>query len=593
MIALALASLLLGDFELGEFEMTGSSTDLSYLGWHGEPASADQSKALTTQLSQAVRRHGWRLRSVERARPAVDDLAQQQALELEVLLGLSARAAARAQGILQLHLGRPSRLLRSHQRSCRLFYSAAAAFAQNTQQSATKLMLGGLAGCAETGLVDQGWSNDELRSDWRKQRLEGEASLTITASIPGAHAYLDGLFLGGLPVSVTGIPAGRHQLQLVSGDAGRAMEVDLKPGQQHEVQLVEAQHGLAGLSDAVVHPADLDALAKNLPRGVRRGLIVVGRRTGITALVFSKRKAMVVEAAAADELAAQVHRALKSLKPLPAKGISLLGVRPAVGIRSSQFDRLRAQASTEDLPPPDQRLVEGMVAYASKATGRSPDELRQKISASQGNRQWRMQRPFWLAFADVELSPASDTYAGGGLAGLRLSPSPLNGVWWVIGSRLHAGGAGAQPTGDDWDPMRYPVDPITAVEPTLNERIRMDAQGMYGLEGLLGLGFRVTQGAQLVVLAEGGWRQIRADLVHEQYVEGEADSAQVLRRTGDFNWAGARFGARLLGWYPLKGWTVGASIAWSQTRFPNVELDLIIPAGEQGLRAGLVFGRRF
>ena len=94
MSSLILASLLLADFELGEFEMTGSSTDLSYLGWHGEPVSADQSKALTTQLSQAVRQAGWRLRSVERARPAVDDLAQQQALELEVLLGLSAFSAA-------------------------------------------------------------------------------------------------------------------------------------------------------------------------------------------------------------------------------------------------------------------------------------------------------------------------------------------------------------------------------------------------------------------------------------------------------------------------------------------------------------------
>ena len=96
-----------------------------------------------------------------------------------------------------------------------------------------------------------------------------------------------------------------------------------------------------------------------------------------------------------------------------------------------------------------------------------------------------------------------------------------------------------------------------------------------------------------MVLAEGGWRQIQADLVHEQYIDGEADSVEVLRRTGEFAWGGTRLGARVLGWYQVGAWKLGASVAWSQTRFPDAELDLIIPASDQGLRAGLVFGRRF
>ena len=129
---------------------------------------------------------------------------------------------------MQLHLGRPSRLLQSHQRSCRLFYAAATAFAQNAQKKLMNLMLGGLAGCSETGLVDQAWSNSDVQTAWRTAQREGEASLTLTSAVPGAHAYLDGLFLGGLPVTVTGVPVGRHQLQLVSGDAGHALEVELK-----------------------------------------------------------------------------------------------------------------------------------------------------------------------------------------------------------------------------------------------------------------------------------------------------------------------------------------------------------------------------
>ena len=97
MMLLAAASLLLADFQMGQYEMAGTAKDISYLGWHGAPTSTEQSTALTKLLSQAARTAGHRLRSVARTQPAVDDLVQQQALELEVLLGLAGRAAERAQ----------------------------------------------------------------------------------------------------------------------------------------------------------------------------------------------------------------------------------------------------------------------------------------------------------------------------------------------------------------------------------------------------------------------------------------------------------------------------------------------------------------
>ena len=77
MMLLAAASLLLADFQMGQYEMAGNAKDISYLGWHGAPTSTEQSTALTKLLSQAARAAGHRLRSVARTQPAVDDLVQQ------------------------------------------------------------------------------------------------------------------------------------------------------------------------------------------------------------------------------------------------------------------------------------------------------------------------------------------------------------------------------------------------------------------------------------------------------------------------------------------------------------------------------------
>ena len=74
--------------------------------------------------------------------------------------------------------------------------------------------------------------------------------------------------------------------------------------------------------------------------------------------------------------------------------------------------------------------------------------------------------------------------------------------------------------------MRYPMDPITATEPTLEERIRLEGAGRFGVDALAGVGFQFGSDLRLLALAEGGWRQVQADLVHEQYVVGEDGSTK-------------------------------------------------------------------
>jgi len=595
MIALMMTSLVLADFELGEFQMTGSSTDIAYIGLHGAPASADESKALTQALSTAVRKAGWRLRPVTRSQAAVDDVTQQQTLELELVLGLTDQAARRAEGILRLHLGRPSSLLRSHQRSCRLLYAAAAAFDQNAALKTRDLMLGGLAGCAEKDLISLAWSSARLVKAWRAVQRQGQAELTMTAGVPGAQVYVDGLLLGALPVTLRAIPAGRHQIQLLSGGAGHAFEIELKAGDQKTVQIVEPQAGLAGLADGVVAPGDVLALQKNLPRGVRRGLVVLRNRRGTyTALVLSKRGVATLQVESSEALGAAMKRLLKRPKPAPKDGLRLPGISRSEGIPERDFEPLRNAAAADELPAPSAKLVEAMVEYAAKVTGKSPDALRAVVEASQSGGAWRAQTGLGFVFGDLEWSQSRQVALGGGVTGVWLGPiAPVRHLWYAVGARLHAGGVGAEPDGEGWDPMAYPVDPITAAEPSLEERIRIDGRGMFGAEALLGAGYSLGQRGHVLLLGEAGWRQTASDLIHEQYVQGDPSSTKELRSTGDFNWAGLRLGARLIYVHQFKGWQLGGSMAWAQTRFPSAELDLIIPASSQSLRAGLILGRRF
>ena len=130
-----------------------------------------------------------------------------------------------------------------------------------------------------------------------------------------------------------------------------------------------------------------------------------------------------------------------------------------------------------------------MVNYAAQATGRSASELRAKVELSQKRGSWRAQRGHWLVLGDLELSSSSALGVGAGVSALRLQPATTSSLWYALGVRLHAGGAGASPSGDAWDPMRYPMDPITATEPTW-ERIRLEGRSL-GIDALAGVGFRL------------------------------------------------------------------------------------------------------
>ena len=98
---------------------------------------------------------------------------------------------------------------------------------------------------------------------------------------------------------------------------------------------------------------------------------------------------------------------------------------------SALFDQLRAQAPQDDLPAPDESLIQGMIEYASKSTGKSPELLRQQIVASQGNNRWRTQKGYWLMLGDLEVSPRTDLHLGGGR---RIAVQPLVCGWSLVGA---------------------------------------------------------------------------------------------------------------------------------------------------------------
>ena len=290
-------------------------------------------------------------------------------------------------------------------------------------------MLGGLAGCRDDGLTTSAGraalAAPLKRCGKRVRRPDDQGERS------GAQAYLDGLFLGALPVKVTGIPAGRHQLQLVSGAAGLAMEVEFKPDQVARLELTS--HSMdSPVSRWTTQRQGARSAAKNLPRRVGRGLIVLGSRSGLSALIFSASQALVVQGRSEQALAAAVQTGLKSLQPLPPGGLVLKGVAVSEGVPERSFERMRQAASRDELPAPTDELVRGMVNYAAQATGRSASELRAKVELSQnaarGGSAWH-----WLVLGDLELSSAA-ALGGAGVSALRLQPATTSSLWYALAS---------------------------------------------------------------------------------------------------------------------------------------------------------------
>ena len=123
------------------------------------------------------------------------------------------------------------------------------------------------------------------------------------------------------------------------------------------------------------------------------------------------------------------------------------------------------------------------------------------------------------------------------------------------------------PSGDDWDPMRYPMDPITATEPTLEERIRLEGAGRFGVG--------VARRCRLSVRAifgfwrwRRGWRQVQADLVHEQYVVGEDGSTREAAPNRRSHGEGV---VSALGCSACMVWVLGRSAAHSPGRWHSFQ----------------------
>jgi hypothetical protein len=584
--------------DVGAFDIGGTTRRVHAQGLFGGGASSADQKALHDALRSALGQAGHAL--MERPVRAEGDLGteQQQALELELLFGLDAEAERRAEALLRFHLGRPSLLTRHHERYCRLLLAAARAFQRAAKPQRMEQQLVGLAGCEEEPLLTQPWLDDALRDAWVGVRREGTATLTVRGAFAGAQAWLDGVPLGVLPVQILKVPAGVHDLQIQDGAQGRSLRVDLAADARKTVELRPGFQGAKGLDDLVVSAADAQALGRALmPSGGTHGVAVFGAgRKGFVGLVYNQAgRVAVVEAPAVAQLVPMLVSALDRLEMPPQAGVRLRGLSRASGLPQRDFMVLRGQTQRGVFEPVPEALETSMVGYAAQKLGSSSDALRARLKARRRLRQSRARQGQWLGSLAMNLAQGPNFAMGAATALWRLQPwSSSPSFWWVLGAELEGGGASADPAGTGWDPLLYPVDPITGSEAGLHERVRFDGSGVAAARGLLGLAWGdLRKARQVMVVAHGGWRRVRGQLVHEQFVEGVPDSAVELRRSDAFDWDGWSGGARLLLWQRVGAWHLGLQGDYSVSGFAPVELDLWVPGTSATGTMGLLVGRRF
>jgi hypothetical protein len=579
------------ELDIGELEITGPNKKVFYVGTFGAPTEARQAELVKRELTLALKARGSTLEPAKGQQMLAGDLAQQHALELELELGLEAQSLARAKGLVAYHQGKPSTLWKDHESVCRLYFATAHAFHRGAKPRRRDAALLRLSACQEEPLKVLPYAEESLLAIWRKLRVSGASILTLRGANPGNQVYLDGVFLGALPVQVSDVPAGQHQLLVVDGSGGMFRSFQLKEGQR---ALIDLPAGRAEAADLLLTPSEHETLVAELRRsGQIEGVIVFKKpRRGFLGLVYSARGAGLVEAQDAKALAAALAAAKQY--PLPSTGLRLKGLSLGVGLAQKDFNDLRAKGRRLDWRV-SKELTQGMVEYAAKILGKSPGVLRAKIKAGKQRGAWGGQPGFWLSLLALraDIKPEMAPVAGLGL--LRLQPiSALQNVWLTLGAELSFGGFAAQLKGTGWDPLIYPVDPITASEEGLNERIRLLGSGALAARGLLGLAWHKPSNPwSLGLLGQFGWRRINADLRHEQFVQGVESSTELLRSTGDFTWDGALVGARFLGLYSFGPWSLGGELYFEQTEFKSVELDLLIPAQSQVGGMSLLLGRRF
>jgi hypothetical protein len=595
MMITLLALITFSSFELdiGELEIQGPSATVLYQGVYGAPMKARQAEIVRGELVLALKARGLTLQLAKRQHMLADDLAQQHALELELELGLETQSLARAKGLLAYHQGKPSALWKDHERVCRLYFGAAHAFHRSAKPRQRDAALLRMSACQEGPLKVLPYSQEALLTVWRKLRVSGASTLTLRGANAANRVYLDGVLLGSLPLQVSDIAAGEHQLLVVDGSGGTLRSFQLKAGQSSLLELPSSRPEFA---DLLLTTSEHSVLVAELRRsGQIEGIIVFNKaRNGLLGLVYSARGAALVEARDAKSLATLLAAAAAKQAPLPAIGLRLKGLSLGAGVAQKGFNDLRARGARVDWQVSG-RLTQNMVDYAAKVLGKSPQALRAKLQAGRQRGAWGSESGFWLSLLALRADLSPEIAPVAGLSLLRLQPvSALQNIWLTLGAELSFGGFAAQPAGSGWDPLLHPVDPITASEEGLSERIRLRGSGALAARGLLGLAWHKPSSPwSLGLLGQFGWRQINADLLHEQLVQGLESSAQLLRSTGEFTWDGGLVGARLLGLYRLGPWSVGGEFYFEQSEFKAVELDLLIPARSQVGGLSLLLGRRF
>jgi hypothetical protein len=579
--------------DLGEFEIGAPARSIRWYGVLGAPLSAAKALRIQSHLAAAAAALGQRFALENPLQPAGDDgLEQQQTLELELALGLYEEAEARVIALLN-NLSNMPAILHDHERYCRLRFAAAQVFEERARKSEARDQRSLLSACSADRLAQLSWAAPKAIQALRNGP-KGSATLTLRGGWPGTRATIDGVALGALPLQLTDLPAGHHHLAFVTGahrvDYG--WEIAIGARVTHEVAL--QPKALAALADLRLSAAVMQALATALKSaGASHGLVAWKRnRGGFTGLCFDRQgKMAVLEVADPNQVAAALIDGLSRLQPLPPGGLRLPHLYLASGLPQRRFAEPAAVPSRLDRVP--EALRQAMVDYAARRLGKNPATLRARLTAQNSSSSWRGEHGRWWSGAELGVSTAPQPAPAITLSSLRMQPLSSAGIWGLFGAQLSLGGAGAQPAGEGWNPMTYPLHPISAAEAELGERIVLQGDGIGGAAALAGLAYDRGGIWSLLALGHIGWRRLSAELVHQQFVLGVPDSGVELRRTKAFTWDGLTFGGRVLLLRRFGPWQTGVVSGFEASQFRAAQLDLVIPAQTLTPHFALVLGRAF
>jgi hypothetical protein len=138
-----------------------------------------------------------------------------------------------------------------------------------------------------------GWERSALRDAKDRLSSENRASIRVTASPPGSEVFMNGVHQGIAPMTLEGLPAGRHVVEVKTvHHAPFLQQVELRAGENTSVNARLTRTGLAGGEDGpgevTIRPSlyrtdlEISKLISTLGYhlGVDRILLIADKRSG-------------------------------------------------------------------------------------------------------------------------------------------------------------------------------------------------------------------------------------------------------------------------------------------------------------------------